>query len=191
MLPSTKIKGWFCNMSSYKQPCWTVLLTSSRLPVYRRIMVLSAALCTALAVKCGKEESFCHHRRYGMGHQSSPSPLYHFAQQRNKAQAGGVGHFIRILLNCVFFLPSTNGPVDFPRDIILNSKGVHLFAWILWWWNLLSLLNHQFQYHSTFLLGQCSTLKPRAWQACKSQALCGQALCSIHGVIPPVHLRPS
>lgn len=26
---------------------------------------------------------------------------------------------------------------------------------------------------------------------CKSQALCGQALCSMHGVIPPVHLRPS
>lgn len=107
----TKIRSSFCNMSSYNQSSWIVLLTFSRLLVSVRIMVLSTAPCRALELKCGRENL----SGITGGMEWATSLSCATAQQRNKVQPGGVGHFMSILLNYVYFLPSSNGHVDFSK----------------------------------------------------------------------------
>lgn len=119
MLLFTKIKGSFCNMSSYNQSLWIALLTSSRLLVSVRIMVLSTAPW-ALELKRGRENISA--ITGSMEWATSLSRAT--AEERTKVQPGGVGHFISILLNYVYFLPSSNGHVDFSEVWLLNSKCV-------------------------------------------------------------------
>lgn len=105
-------------MSSYNQSSWIVLLTSSRLLVSVRIMILSTAPCRALELKCGRENLSA----ITGGMEWAASLSHATAEERTKVQPGGVGHFISILLNYVYFLPSSNGHVDFSKVWRLNSK---------------------------------------------------------------------
>lgn len=153
MLLFTKIRGSLCNMTSYNQSSWIVLLTSSRLLVSVRI---STALCGALVLKCGREERFCHDRRHGMGHQSFPCHSLH-----SRGTKCSLVVWATSLVPCLTM--SISFPLLRPCGFFQSmcSKCV-LVTWLLWHCNLLSLVNYQFQYNFSFLLGQCSTWKMRA-----------------------------